>query len=97
MFKNSCYFIASENLIFQYNVIKRGVLTLEKENESEKIERLKQKIRDFNESMEELSEELTAIFTEGKEGKLHDVALEMIKSLDRARRNGKKSILFIFG
>ena len=46
---------------------------MEKESESEKIERLKQKIRDFNEALENLSEELTAIFTEDKEEKFHEV------------------------
>lgn len=72
-------------------LLKEGVLTLEKENESEKIERLRQKIRDFNESMEDLSEELTTIFTEGKEGQFHDVALEMIKSLDKAQETVRKA------
>ena len=64
---------------------------MEKESESEKIERLKQKIRYFNEAMESLSEELTAIFTDGKEEKFHDVALEMIKSLDKAQKTVRKA------
>ena len=64
---------------------------MEKESESEKIERLRQKIRDFNEAMEDLSEELTAIFTEGKEEKFHGGALEMIKSLDKAQETAKKA------
>jgi len=50
-----------------------------------RIEKLKLKIKRFNGLMEELSQEFTAIFFEGNEGKLHDVVLEMIKSLDKAQ------------
>jgi len=56
-----------------------------------RIEKLKQKIKRFNELMEELSQEFTATFFEGNEGKLHDVVLEMIKSLDKAQKTVKKA------
>ena len=41
--------------------------------------------------MEELSQEFTAIFFEGNEGKVHDVVLEMIKSLDKAQKMVKNA------
>ena len=56
-----------------------------------RIEKLKQKIKRFNELMEELSQEFTATFFEVNEGKLHDVVLEMIKSLDKAQKTVKKA------
>ncbi len=62
-----------------------------------KIERLKRKIRDFNELMENLAEELTAIFTEGIEGRFDDVALEMIQSRDTAQQTVKKAYYLFSG
>jgi len=56
-----------------------------------RIEKLKQKIQQFNGLMEGLSQEFTATFFEGNEGKLHDVVLEMIKSLDKAQDTVKKA------
>ena len=56
-----------------------------------RIEKLKQKIKRFNGLMEELSQEFTAIFLEGKEDKFHDIVLEMIKSLDKAQETVKKA------
>lgn len=39
--------------------------------------------------MKELSEDFDEIFTEGKEGELKDVLLEMQKSLDKAQKTVK--------
>ena len=56
-----------------------------------RIEKLKQKIKRFNGLMEELSQEFTATFFEGHKGKLHDIVLEMIKSLDKAQKTVRKA------
>lgn len=61
------------------------------ESDNEKIKRLKNQIRAFNELMENLSEELTDIFEKGEESQFHDVALEMIKSLDQAQKTVRKA------
>ena len=62
-----------------------------------RIEKLKQKIKRFNGLMEEISQEFTAIFFEGNEGKLHDLVLEMIKSLDKAQQTVKKAYELALG
>lgn len=58
--------------------------------EAIRIEKLKQKIKRFNGLMEELSQEFTVIYHEGKEGMFHDVVLEMINSLKKAQEMVKK-------
>ncbi|MFX0030655.1 MAG: hypothetical protein ACFE8B_15690 [Candidatus Hermodarchaeota archaeon] len=55
-----------------------------------RIEKLKQKIKRFNGLMEELSQEFTMIFLEGKREKFHDVVLQMIQSLDKAQQMVKQ-------
>ena len=50
-----------------------------------KREKLKQKIRIFNELMKEISKELTSIFMENKEKEFHDELLAMLRSLDNAQ------------
>ncbi|MFX0140721.1 MAG: hypothetical protein ACFFDN_44195 [Candidatus Hodarchaeota archaeon] len=62
-----------------------------------RIEKLRQKILRFNRLMEELSQELTAIIFEGNEGKLHDVVLEMIQSLYKAKETIKKVSYLVLG
>jgi len=57
----------------------------------EKVEGLKQKIKDFNILMKELSEDLNEIFIEGKEQEFHDILLEMLKSLDKAQETVKQA------
>ena len=54
-----------------------------------RIEKLKQKIMRFNGLMEEISQEFTLIFLEGNESKFHDLVLEMMKSLNKARETVK--------
>ena len=59
-------------------------------------ETLKQKIRNFNELMKEISAELTSIFNENKEKEFHDELLAMLKSLDDAQNTVKHAYhLFI--
>lgn len=47
--------------------------------------------------MEGLSEELNAIFFEGKEKEFHDVVLEMLKSLDMAQDTVRKAYFLALG
>ena len=54
-----------------------------------KREKLKQKIRNFNELMKEISEELTSIFMEGKEKEFQNTIIGMIRSLDNAQKTVK--------
>ncbi|MFX1554561.1 MAG: hypothetical protein ACFFBV_11600 [Promethearchaeota archaeon] len=62
-----------------------------------RIEKLKQKILRFNGLMEELSQEFTAIIIEGNEGEFHDVVLEMIQSLYKAKETVKKVSYLVLG
>ncbi|MFX0023641.1 MAG: hypothetical protein ACFE9S_15045 [Candidatus Hermodarchaeota archaeon] len=62
-----------------------------------RIERLKQKILRFNGLMEELSQEFSVIYLEGVEDKLHDLVLEMMISLDKAREMVKKVSDLVLG
>lgn len=59
------------------------------EANKKKIENLKQKIRDFNELMKDLSEEFTSIFKKENKEEFRDVLLEMLKSLDKAQQTVK--------
>jgi len=45
----------------------------------EKVERIKQRIKDFNALMKEFSEDFDEIFAEEKEREFHDVLLEIKK------------------
>ncbi len=51
-----------------------------------KTERLKRKIKLFNAIMQDLSEDFTSIFHEGKEREFHGELLEMLQSLDNAQQ-----------
>ncbi len=51
-----------------------------------KTERLKRKIKLFNSLMQDLSEDFTIIFQEGKEREFLDELLEMLRSLDKAQQ-----------
>jgi len=51
-----------------------------------RTERLKRKIKLFNTVMQNLSEDFTSIFQEGKEREFHDELLEMLRSLDKAQQ-----------
>lgn len=62
-----------------------------------RIEKLKQKIKRFNGLMEELSQEFTVIYHEGKEGIFHDVVLEMIHSLEKAQEMVKRVQKLVLG
>jgi hypothetical protein len=62
-----------------------------------RIEKLRQKILRFNGLMEELSQEFTAIILEENKGKLHDVVLEMIQSLYKAKETVKKVSYLVLG
>ena len=65
--------------------------------EAIQIEKLKQKIKKFNGLMEELSQEFTVIYHEGKEGMFHDMVLEMIHSLKKAQEMVKKVDNLVLG
>lgn len=56
------------------------------EEMSIKKDKLKEKIRNFNRLMKEISEDISSIFQEGQEKELHGLILEMIKSLDNAQK-----------
>ncbi|MFX1481285.1 MAG: hypothetical protein ACFFCI_24660 [Promethearchaeota archaeon] len=62
-----------------------------------RIEKLKQKILRFSGLMEELSQEFSVIILEGNEGKFHDVVLEMIQSLYKAKETVKKISSLVLG
>jgi hypothetical protein len=62
-----------------------------------RIEKLRQKILRFNGLMEELSQEFTAIILEGNKEKFHDVVLEMIQSLENARKMVKNVYSLVIG
>ncbi|MFX0083103.1 MAG: hypothetical protein ACFE94_15245 [Candidatus Hodarchaeota archaeon] len=62
-----------------------------------RIEKLKQKIMRFNGLMEELSQELTAMFHEGKKEEFHDIIITMLRSLDKAQETVKTAYELVFG
>ena len=65
--------------------------------ENIRVEKLKQKIKRFNGLMEEISQEFTSTFFEGNEDMLHDVVLEMIKSLDKAQQTVRMAYNLVSG
>jgi len=65
--------------------------------ESVRIEKLKQKILRFNGLMEEISQEFTIIYHEGKEKEFYDIALQMIQSLEKAQTMVKKVKNLVLG
>jgi len=52
---------------------------------------LKQKIRDFNKLMGEISEGLKDIITIGEEKEFHDVMVEMLTSLNEAQKTVRQA------
>ncbi len=52
---------------------------------NKKKETIKQKIKNFNELMEEISKDLTSIIMEHKEGGFHEELSAMLRSLDKAQ------------
>ena len=67
-----------------------------KDPEDRQIEKLQQKLTNFNRLIEEISHEFSDIILLGKEDKFHDLLMEMLQSLDNAQKTVKKAY-YLFG
>ena len=59
-------------------------------------ETIKQKIRNFNELMKEISEDLTSIIMEHKEKEFHEALSAMLRSLDKAQTTVRQAYNLFF-
>lgn len=54
--------------------------------ETDRVNKLRRKIKTFNALMVEISSEVSSIYLEGREQELSDVFLEMVKALEKAQQ-----------